>query len=130
MRNLIPTTIFFLLSTLVNAGEPLPVCTYSDSLVCGANTTVTKLGVVGEGYTVFNYTHVFGMALRAANRIVIVDSSGKFIGIYAVTEPASRIEGKCIVFPVAEEYGNTICLERGMFPKTAWVDGENPELFR
>lgn len=120
MKAIVP--IIFIALALPASAE-VELCSLHENFICSDSTTTSKVGVLENGYIVYNYTHVWGQAFRASNRIVVTSSSGAVIGIYAPPELASGVEGSCIKFSTRSENGNTICLNDGQLPTTALVDG-------
>ncbi|MCV6623864.1 MAG: hypothetical protein OIF51_19180 [Cellvibrionaceae bacterium] len=102
----------------------------SDILVFDEQTVVEKLGDLGGKYKVYNYTAIFGQAKRAANRLIVLDTYNNMVGMYAIGKWAISISGNCIMFPFDEKIGNSICLQNGLLPKSAWVGGDNPEFYK
>jgi hypothetical protein len=102
----------------------------TDVLICDESTTFEKLGSLSNGYQIYNYTHLFNGGMRASNRLVISDASGILIGLYSINDWATKVSGDCISFPYSPTYGNSICLSNEKLPEKAWLDGENPSLFK
>ncbi|KTF08832.1 hypothetical protein [Pseudoalteromonas sp. H105] len=94
------------------------------------NTKSEYLGELQGKFKLYNHTYYFNNNSRAGHRLVILTSSGELIGMYAIDDWATSISGDCVYFPVSEEYGNKICIENGVFPEQAWIDGQLPMLFK
>ncbi|ADZ90853.1 hypothetical protein [Marinomonas mediterranea] len=120
---------FFLTASFANAGNDY-ICAQSDNLFCGKNTTFSPLGKVAGAFQVYNYSFVFGSAQRMSKRVIFLDLSGKLIGIYAVPEAATAIQGSCVIFPFEARTGNSICFKQGELPQVTWLDGEHFELYQ
>ncbi|WCN12935.1 hypothetical protein GV054_07925 [Marinomonas mediterranea] len=58
-----------------------------------------------------------------SKRVIFLDLSGKLIGIYAVPEAATAIQGSCVIFPFEARTGNSICFKQGELPQVTWLDG-------
>lgn len=102
----------------------------SEYLIFDDQVEVKKLGVLQENFIIYNYSSYWGESKRASNRLIILDSNNSMIGMYAISMWAIRIENNCIIFPFDADFGNKICINSNAFPKVAWLDGENTELFR
>ncbi|EAQ66071.1 hypothetical protein MED121_02630 [Marinomonas sp. MED121] len=81
-------------------------------------------------YIIYNYTSILGQAKRASIRLIILNRHHQMLGMYDIKEWAISIEDSCIVFPFDTEVGNKICLIDNKLPRTVWLDGENPTLFK
>jgi hypothetical protein len=102
----------------------------SDYITFDEHTEAGKLGDLSNGYQVYNYRHYFNDNKRVSTRLIILKQTGELVGLYGVNEWAGSIKNDCIFFSYPENEGNSICLIDGMLPKTAWVDGENIEIFQ
>jgi len=78
---------------------------------------------------VYFYEREFGKA-RLTQRLIIISSSGEYLGMYAVPEPPESVVGSNVKFPFPNDYGNHISLKGGVLPRAVFLDGEEFELFK
>lgn len=124
---------FILFTSLSNAGDFEDVKNaqgISEYLKFDEQVEIEKLGVLKNKYIVYNYTSIWGQAKRASIRLIILNRHHQILGMYDIKEWAISIEDSCIVFPFDTEVGNKICLIDNKLPRTVWLDGENPTLFK
>ena len=106
------------------------VASKSEYLRYDEQTEIKALGSLSNGYKIYNYRHHWNNGNRISIRIVAIGDNNELVGIYAVNDWASNLTSDCIVFPFPKDEGNSICLTDGKLPEQAWIDGENPALFK
>jgi hypothetical protein len=102
----------------------------SENLIIDSQTEIKLLGSLSNGYKIYNYRHYFNGGIRVSTRLVAIDKDNALVGIYGINDWAVNISGDCVMFPNIKDHGNSICLINNKLPATAWVDGENPVLFK
>jgi len=102
----------------------------SEYLTVDEHTEIKSLGLLSNGYKIYNYRHYFNNGDRVSTRIVAINRHNELIGIYGVNDWAIHLTEHCIIFSYPIDEGNSICLKSGKLPKQAWIDGENPTLFK
>lgn len=130
MKNLLVMLILMLPSISLASADDDGICLLSDSLQCGSATQISKIGVLGETYTAYTYVHVFGQAMRAANRIVLVGPDRELAGIYAVNDFPKDIQNNCLVFSYESQFGNMLCLTNGDVPEKVYLDAQVLNVFK
>lgn len=102
----------------------------SDLLIVDEHTEFQFLGSLNNGNKIFNYRRYFNAGLRAATRLVVIDTQHNLVGMYAVNDWATHVDEECVYFAYPASEGNSICLESDQLPTQAWVDGSLPSLYR
>ena len=62
-------------------------------------------------------------------RLIFIDK-GVYLGSYGVNDRPAKVGRDFIRFPFRAEDGNRFECKAGELPKQAWLDGENPGLFK
>lgn len=94
-------------------------------------SSIQKVGSIESGekkFDIYYYAREFSNQ-RLTQRLLVVEG-GKYLGMYALNDKPTKIEGDKVLFPYAEEDGNNISIVDGKVPAEAFLDGELFELFK
>ncbi len=82
----------------------------SEYLIIDSQTEFQLLGLLPNGYKIYNYRHYFNNGIRVTTRLVAIDNDNELVGLYGINDWAVNISGDCVMFSNTKEYGNSICL--------------------
>ena len=83
----------------------------------------------GDEIQVIYYAREFGNR-RLAQRLLLLSKLNGYLGMYAIADPPTGMVDGRIQFPYEPNLGDKISIVGGKVPDRAYLDGENPELFK
>lgn len=134
------TILFLLLSVGCHADDERQgsVLSISEILTSGGfsgildkASSIQEVGSIESGekkFDIYYYAREFSNQ-RLTQRLLVVEG-GKYLGMYALNDKPIKIEGDKILFPYAEENGNSISIVDGKVPAEAFLDGELFKFFK